>query len=79
MHNGMNLLYEANKENLRSIAIYNQYGSLLEAEPVVAQKEDPNVTKQDWFIQAMNQMENIHFPHLMYRIYLMMERSNITG
>ena len=37
MHNGMNLLYEANKENLRSIAIYNQYGSLLEAEPVVAQ------------------------------------------
>ena len=66
MHNGMNLLYEANKENLRSIAIYNQYGSLLEAEPVVAQKEDPNVTKQDWFIQAMNQMENIHFstPHV---------------
>ena len=66
MHNGMNLLYEANKENLRSIAIYNQYGSLLEAEPVVAQKEDPNVTKQDWFIQAINQMENIHFstPHV---------------
>lgn len=66
IHNGMNLLYEANKENLRSIAIYNKSGSLMEAEPVVAQKEDPNVTKQDWFIQAMNQMENIHFstPHV---------------
>ena len=66
IHNGMNLLYEANKENLRSIAIYNKSGSLMEAEPVVAQKEDPNVTKQDWFIRAMNQMENIHFstPHV---------------
>ena len=28
----MNLLYEANKDNLRSIAIYNHYGSLLAAE-----------------------------------------------
>ena len=66
IHDGMNLLYEANKENLRSIAIYNQSGSLLDAEPVVAQKEDPNVTKQEWFIQAMSQMENIHFstPHI---------------
>ena len=66
IHDGMNLLYEANKENLRSIAIYNQSGSLLDAEPVVAQKEDPNVTKHEWFIQAMSQMENIHFstPHI---------------
>ncbi len=35
----MNLLYEANKDNLRSIAIYNNYGSLLAAEPVASQKE----------------------------------------
>ncbi len=63
---GMNLLYEANRDNLRSIAIYNNYGSLLAAEPVVSQKEDPNVTKQDWFIQAMDEMENMHFstPHI---------------
>lgn len=39
-----------NKENLCSIAIYNKSGSLMEAEPVVAQKEDPNVTKQEWFM-----------------------------
>lgn len=63
---GMQLLYEANKDSLRSIAIYNDFGSLIAAEPVVSQKEDPNVTKQDWFIQAMDQMENIHFstPHI---------------
>ena len=45
---GMNLLYEANRDNLRSIVIYNNYGSLLAAEPIVSQKEDPNVTKQEW-------------------------------
>ena len=63
---GMQLLYEANKSRLRSIAIYNNFGSLIASEPVVSQKEDPNVTKQDWFIHAMDEMENIHFsiPHI---------------
>ena len=66
IHDGMSLLYESNKEYLRSIALYNQYGSLIAAEPVVSQKEDPDVTKQDWFIEAMERMENIHFstPHV---------------
>ena len=66
IHNGMKLLYEANKQNLRSIAIYNQSGSLIAAEPVVLQKEEPNVTRQGWFIDAMDRMENIHFstPHI---------------
>lgn len=63
---GMNLLYEANRDNLRSIAIYNNYGSLIAAEPVAAQKEDPDITKQDWYKQAMAEMENMHFstPHI---------------
>ncbi len=63
---GMNLLYEANRDNLRSIAIYNNYGSLIAAEPVAAQKEDPDVTRQDWYVQAMDKMENMHFstPHI---------------
>ena len=34
---GMNLLYEANRDSLRSIAIYNNYGSLLAAEPLASQ------------------------------------------
>lgn len=63
---GMNLLYEANRDNLRSIAIYNDYGSLMAAEPVASQKEDPNVTKQSWYQQAMEEVENMHFstPHI---------------
>ena len=62
----LNLLYEANKESLRSIALYNYYGSLIAAEPVASQKEDPDVTHQDWFVQAMDEMENMHFstPHI---------------
>lgn len=63
---GMNLLYEANRDNLRSIAIYNNYGSLMAAEPVASQKEDPDVTRQGWYTQAMGEMENMHFstPHI---------------
>lgn len=63
---GMNLLYEANRDNLRSIAIYNKYGSLMAAEPIAAQKEDPDVTRQAWYQQAMSEMENMHFstPHI---------------
>ncbi len=63
---GMNLLYAANRENLRSIAVYNEYGSLLAAEPVVRQKEDPNITRQGWYEKALEEVENMHFstPHI---------------
>lgn len=66
IQNGMHLLYEADKSDLHSIAIYNDYGSLIGAEPVALQKEDPDVTKQDWFIKAMDEMENMCFsmPHI---------------
>ena len=62
----MNLLYEANRDKLRTIAIYNSDGSLMAAEPVATQKEDPDVTRQEWYQSAMEEMENIHFstPHI---------------
>lgn len=62
----MQLLYEANKDKLRSIAIYDRGGSLVAAEPVVTQKPDVSVTTQQWFVDAMEEMENIHFstPHI---------------
>lgn len=87
IHKGMNLLYEANKDKLRSIAVYNKYGSLMVAEPVATQKEEPDVTKQEWFIQAMNRMENIHFstPHVQnlfddgtYRYYWVISASRVV-
>lgn len=63
---GMNLLYEVNGDNLQSIAVYNDYGRLLAAEPVAAEKEDPDVTEQEWYQNAMKVQENMHFsaPHI---------------
>ena len=75
----MNLLYEANRDNLQSIALYNNYGSLIVAEPVAAQKEDPDVTRQDWFEQAVEEMEICIFLRLISRICLTMEPRIITG
>lgn len=62
----INLLYEANRDSLQSIVVYNNYGSLLAAEPVATQKENLNVTEQGWFVQAMAEVENMHFstPHI---------------
>ena len=62
----MNLLYEANKDKLRSIALYNNKGTLMMAEPVANQKENVDITGQEWFEQAMNKTENMHFstPHI---------------
>lgn len=62
----INLLYEANRDNLQSIVVYNSYGGLLAAEPVATQKENLNVTEQGWFQQPLDEVENMHFstPHI---------------
>ena len=62
----MNLLYDANKENLVSIACYTNDGKLVEAVPVAGEKEHVDVTDQKWFRTAVDQMENFHFstPHV---------------
>lgn len=62
----MNLLYEANKDNLISIACYTNDGKLVAAAPVAMEKGNSDITNQEWFVNAMGQMENIHFstPHV---------------
>lgn len=62
----MNLLYEANKDNLISIACYTNDGRLVAAAPVATEKGNSDITNQEWFVNAMEQMENIHFstPHV---------------
>lgn len=63
---GIQLIYEGNKDNLRTIAVYNDYGSLITAEPVADQKDDPDVTHQQWFVNAVEEVENMYFstPHI---------------
>ncbi len=62
----LSLIYESHKDRLLSVAMYDSRGSLVAAVPVVSQKREPNVTKQQWFIDAMDQIENMHFsmPHV---------------
>lgn len=62
----MNLLYEANKDNLISIACYTNDGELVAAAPVATEKENLDIVNQEWFTDAVEQMENVHFstPHV---------------
>ncbi|MCM1143563.1 MAG: sensor histidine kinase [Blautia sp.] len=62
----MTLLYEANKGNLISIACYTNDGELVGAAPVATEKEGLDIVNQEWFTEAVGQMENIHFstPHV---------------
>lgn len=62
----MALLYEANKDNLISIVCVTGDGAVLAAAPVATRKEGIDIKKQDWFIQANEKIENLHFstPHV---------------
>lgn len=55
------LLYEANRDNLVSIACFENNGTLVAATPVNILKENVDVTEQDWFVRAENKPENLHF------------------
>ena len=62
----MNLLYEANKGSLISLACFSDTGELLGAAPVSNLKPGVDVTTQDWFVNANEKIENLHFstPHV---------------
>lgn len=57
----LSLLYEMNKDKIQSIALYDETGNLIAAEPVTAQKEDVEIARQDWFVKATDEIENMHF------------------
>ena len=62
----LGLLYESARDSVVSIALYSNTGSLIMSEPSLNQKEDPNVTRQPWFMDAASEIENMHFsmPHI---------------
>ena len=60
----LNLLYESNKDNLVSVACFDEEGSLLGAAPVGTLKKNVDLGSQKWFTSAENQMENLHFSEL---------------
>ncbi|SEA13128.1 two-component system, sensor histidine kinase YesM [Oribacterium sp. KHPX15] len=64
--NEMNIIYEAHKDNLVSLSLFMQDGTLVSASPISSLKSDLRVTDQKWFTSAFEKMENLHFstPHV---------------
>ncbi len=62
----MNLLYEAHKDYLISLALFSEDGTLIAASPVGVEKDRVDVTSQSWFQSALSKPENLHFslPHV---------------
>ncbi|MCR5509367.1 MAG: sensor histidine kinase [Lachnospiraceae bacterium] len=62
----MNLLYEANKDNLTGIVLVTEDGAIVAASPVSTRKPGVDLKKQEWFSRAHDEIENIHFstPHV---------------
>lgn len=62
----LDLLYNTNREQLVSIAIFNLYGKVEAAAPLSNLKENIDPRDEEWFINAEAQIENLHFskPHV---------------
>lgn len=57
----MSLIYESNSGSLVSISCFNEEGGLVSAAPNTNLKKNVDVTKQEWFIRAIDVIENPHF------------------
>ncbi len=64
--NDMNLLYEENRDDLVSIAVFDRQGNLVSSSPLYNLKPDIDPASSIWFQSAMANMENLHFstPHV---------------
>lgn len=66
INNEMNLLYEANRDPLISICIFSDYGEVVAASPLAQLKSSVEPRSTEWFLNAVNKKENLHFstPHV---------------
>ena len=62
----LSLLYEENRDDLVSLAVFDGEGSLVSAVPLTSLKRDAAPEESDWFQAAAQSMENLHFstPHV---------------
>ncbi|MFT4105732.1 MAG: sensor histidine kinase [Lacrimispora sp.] len=68
INNEITLLYDNNKDNVDNIALFSQSGAMVEAVPAARLKNGLDVTKEEWFLSALEKTENQHFsyPHVQY-------------
>lgn len=62
----MSILYEENRDSLVSIALFDSSGILVSATPLALPKAGARPQDADWFISALDRVENLHFstPHV---------------
>lgn len=62
----LSLLYEENRDDLVSLAVFDGQGNLVSAVPLAALKQEAQTADSDWFQAASRSMENLHFstPHV---------------
>lgn len=67
----MDLIYEANKDYLISITLFSEYGEIIESYPLEQLKANIDPRENDWFKNARNKKENLHFstPHVQNLFY----------
>ncbi|TGY42770.1 sensor histidine kinase [Clostridium sartagoforme] len=67
----MDLIYEANKDNLISITLFSEYGEIIDSYPLQQLKSNIDPRNNDWFQNAKNKKENLHFstPHVQNLFY----------
>lgn len=61
MNRELSLLFSANESILSTIAVFNHQGELVNSAPSNQLKKDADPTQEAWFIQANEQIENVHF------------------
>ena len=68
INNEITLLYDNNKDNVDNIALFTQGGEIVEAVPAARLKNSLDVTREEWFHNALEKTENQHFsdPHVQY-------------
>ncbi|MHC5269405.1 cache domain-containing sensor histidine kinase [Enterococcus sp. LJL98] len=57
----LGLLFSANESILSTIAVFDDQGNLLHSAPSNQLKKDSDPTQENWFIQANEKIENVHF------------------
>ncbi|MCI7795043.1 MAG: sensor histidine kinase [Lachnospiraceae bacterium] len=64
----MRLLYDNSKDTIENIALFSKRGELLESVPAAILKSDAEVSEEEWFRDALEKTENLHFsmPHVQY-------------
>lgn len=61
IYDEMRLLYQTNSSAIENIALFSNRGQLLEIMPFANLKPLVDTSEEDWFIDAMDKTENMHY------------------